>query len=215
MTQPSDVVAATPPADGPVTTGNGLSATLRDRGWSAFHPSSTTVDAGFFTWELESGEVMCDAVTYRMHGLPEDPSATMDTFLTRVPESDLPQLLEAIQQMVASSGTYQLEYRVKSADGSLRTMETRGRVLPGPDGRPARMMGMVVDITASRCRSGTPASRSGPACSVSVRRTSSTRRRRRSSSRPPRCLPCPWSGRACTSSRARSRPNFSEASCRA
>jgi len=152
MTQPSDVVAATPPADRPVTTGNGLSATLRDRGWSAFHPSSTTVDAGFFTWELESGEVMCDAVTYRMHGLPEDPSATMDTFLTRVPESDLPQLLEAIQQMVASSGTYQLEYRVKSADGSLRTMETRGRVLPGPDGRPARMMGMVVDITASRAR---------------------------------------------------------------
>ena len=152
MTQPSDVVATAQPADGPVTTGNGLPGTLRDRNSPTFHPTSTSVDAGFFTWELDSGEVMCDAVTYRMHGLPEDPSATMDTFLTRIPESDLPQLHEAIERMLASNGTYQLEYRVKSADGSLRTMETRGRVLPGPDGRPARMMGMVVDITTSRAK---------------------------------------------------------------
>src|SRR6266516_100408 len=76
----------------------------------------------------------------------------MDTFLSRAPESDLPQLVEAMQQMTASNGTYQIEYRVKMPDGSLRTMETRGRILPGPDGKPARMMGMVVDTTTMRAK---------------------------------------------------------------
>ena len=152
MTQPGEVVARGQHAGDPVATGNGSSATLRDRTWSAFHPSSTTVDAGLFTLEIPSGEVTCDPVTYQMHGLPEDSAGTMDMFLSRVPDSDLPQLREAIDRMLASTGSYQLEYRVRSADGQLRSMETRGRVIPGPDGQPARMMGVVVDVTAARAR---------------------------------------------------------------
>ena len=76
----------------------------------------------------------------------------MDMFLSRVPESDLPQVLEAMEDMIAASGTYQIEYRVRSADGSLRTMEARGRILPGDDGRPAQMMGMVIDTTSMRAK---------------------------------------------------------------
>jgi len=152
MTQPSDVVAPVLPSNDPSANGGSAAGTLRDRDWSAFHPSSTIVDAGFFTWEIPSGEVVCDPVTYRMHGLPEATSTTLDAFLARVPESDLPQLLEAIDQMVSSSGTYQLEYRVIGADGDLRTMEARGRVAPGDGEQPAKMMGMVVDITATRAK---------------------------------------------------------------
>ena len=81
-----------------------------------------------------------------------DAEASVDTFLSRVPESDLPQLLEAVEQVTAASGTYQIEYRVKGTDGGLRTMEARGRILPGEDGRPAQMMGMVVDTTTIRAK---------------------------------------------------------------
>lgn len=148
MTQPGDVVTEAPPADDPVQ--KGPPNILRDRARTSFHPSSTSVDAGFFTWDISSGEVVCDPVTYRMHGLPEDSSATMETFLSRVPESDLSQLLEAIERMVAASGTYQLEYRIKSPDGGLRSIEARGRIVPGPDGQPARMTGVVTDTTTMR-----------------------------------------------------------------
>ena len=110
MTQPSDIVAPVRPAGDPPANGDDPSGTLRDRGRSAFHPTSTAVDAGLFTWDIVSGEVECDPATYRMHGLPEDPSATFEAFLSRVPESDLPQLLETIELMTASSGTYQIEY---------------------------------------------------------------------------------------------------------
>jgi serine phosphatase RsbU (regulator of sigma subunit) len=150
MTQPGEVVARVPPAREPLQAGNGSPGTSRDRGPSAFRPSSTSVEAGFFTWDIVSRRITGDPVIFTMHGLPEDQPATIDTFRSRVPESDLPQLLEAMDQMTASNGTYQIEYRVRSADGSLRTMEARGRIMPGPDGQPAQMMGVVVDTTTMR-----------------------------------------------------------------
>jgi serine phosphatase RsbU (regulator of sigma subunit) len=152
MTQSREVIAHVPASRQPAPAGNGSPATLRDRGSPAFRPNSASVDAGFFTWDITSGEVMCDPVTYQMHGLPQASSATIDTFLSRVPESDLPQLLEAMERMTAQNGTYQLEYRILSPDGSLRTMEARGRIMPGDDGRPGQMMGMVVDTTTMRAK---------------------------------------------------------------
>jgi serine phosphatase RsbU (regulator of sigma subunit) len=152
MTQSREVIAHVPASGQPAPEGNGSPGTLRDRGSPAFRPNSASVDAGFFTWDITSGEVTCDPVTYQMHGLPQDSSATIDTFLSRVPESDLPQLLEAMERMTAQSGTYQLEYRVLSSDGSLRTMEARGRIMPGDDGRPGQMMGLVVDTTTMRAK---------------------------------------------------------------
>src|SRR5262249_51550588 len=150
MTQPSDIVAPVMSPGDPRANGDEPSGTLRERGWSAFRPTSAAIDAGLFTWDIVSGEGDCDAHTYRMHGLPDDRSATMETFLSRVPESDLPQVLEVIERMTGSIGSYQIEYRVRGPGGDLRTMEARGRVLPGDDGSPAKMTGVVVDITSMR-----------------------------------------------------------------
>jgi serine phosphatase RsbU (regulator of sigma subunit) len=152
MTQPSDIVAPVIRAGDPRANGDEPSGTLRDRGSSAFQPTSAAIDAGLFTWDIVTGEVECDAQTYRMHGLPEDPSATMETFLSRVPESDIQQVLEAVERMTGSIGSYQIEYRVRGPGGDVRTIEARGRVLPGDDGRPAKMTGVVVDITSMRAK---------------------------------------------------------------
>src|SRR6266487_995515 len=134
--------------------GNGSCAAQSSNDWPAivFQPNATSVNAGFFAWEVATGEVTCEPVTYRLHGLPEDTSATMDTFLSRVPPSDLPGVMEAMQKMVASCDTYQIEYRVMALDGTLRSMEARGRMLAGPDGHPTRMVGFVMDTTAVRAR---------------------------------------------------------------
>jgi serine phosphatase RsbU (regulator of sigma subunit) len=119
---------------------------------TVFHPSATSVEAGFFTWDIASGEVICDPVTLRMHGLADGQVATMDKFLGRVPATDLTQVSEAMSKMVASVGAYQIEYRVLGEDGSLRSMEARGRIMPGANGQPARMMGLVMDTTAVRAQ---------------------------------------------------------------
>jgi len=130
----------------------GLANSLADWPGIVFHPKTTGVNAGFFNWEIGTGEVICESATYKLHGLPDDTSATMDTFLARVPESDLPGVIQAMRQMMGSCDTYQIEYQVLGEDGTLRSMEARGRVFPDPDGRPARMIGLVMDTTAMRAK---------------------------------------------------------------
>ena len=101
----------------------------------AFQPKVTSVNAGFVSWDMATNEVVCEPGTYALHGLPENSPATIQTFLARVPEEDRPGVVAAMRQMMHSCGTYQIDYRVIGLDGSVRTMEARGRVLPGPDGR--------------------------------------------------------------------------------
>ncbi len=112
-----------------------------------FRPDVTSVTAGIFSWDLSTSEVVCERGTCELYGLPEDGPATIETFLSRVPEEDQADLIAAMRQMMSSCGTYEIEYRVLALDGSLRPMEARCRVLPGPDGRPARMTGIVMDTT--------------------------------------------------------------------
>ena len=122
-------------------------AAAPDRPAVTFRPRVTRADAGFFSWDMIANEVVCEPGTYALHGLPEDGPATMETFLLRVPEEDRADLITALRQMMSSCGTYEIEYRVAALDGSLRSMEARGRVVPGPDGQPARLSGLVMDTT--------------------------------------------------------------------
>jgi serine phosphatase RsbU (regulator of sigma subunit) len=122
-------------------------ATGPDRPPVTFRPGVTSVSAGFFSWDMIANEVMCEPGTYGLHGLPEGGPATMEAFLARVPEEDRAELVTALRDMMTACGTYQIEYRVTGLDGSLRSVEARGRVVPGPDGRPAMLTGFVMDTT--------------------------------------------------------------------
>jgi serine phosphatase RsbU (regulator of sigma subunit)/PAS domain-containing protein len=130
--------------------GSATAATGESPGW--FHPSVTCVSAGFFGWDMATGQIMCEESTYRLHGLPGDGSATMEMFLDRVPDQDRATVQQVVDRMMGSCGTYQVEYRVLGADGSLRSMEARGHVVSGPDGRPAKMIGLVMDTTAIQAK---------------------------------------------------------------
>jgi len=152
MTGPAEIVAQARPGIGQARADGHSPETLIDQPRANFRPRSTSVDAGFFTWDIQSGAVTCDPIIYRMHGMPQDASATIDDFLDRVPPAEVGQVRQAMDAMLAASGTYQLDYRVEVDGGSLRSMEARGRIIVGPDGRPVRMMGLVMDTTAVHAR---------------------------------------------------------------
>ncbi len=117
-------------------------------------PISTSIgvssSTGFFNWLLPTGDVVCDEQTLRMHGLPSEAEPTFETFLSKVPPEDVEDLLRMLQPLLSTVGDYLFEYRVRWADGSLHTLESRSRVVPGPDGGPLRLMGVLVDITERR-----------------------------------------------------------------
>ena len=51
---------------------------------------------------------------------------------------------------IRAGGRYEAEYRVTGADGQERWILARGDVEKGPDGRPARLSGVSIDITERR-----------------------------------------------------------------
>ena len=119
----------------------------RPAGGPVFRPSVSPVEAGFFSWDMATGEVTFEDGLHALHGLPGDGPATIADLLDRVPDEDGVSLVAAMREMMAACGTYQVEYQVLDTEGTLRSMEARGRVVPGPDGRPARMTGFVTDTT--------------------------------------------------------------------
>ncbi|MFE1773485.1 SpoIIE family protein phosphatase [Streptomyces sp. NPDC059008] len=123
-----------------------------ESGPGAFQANASIVQAGFFCWEISTGEVSCDPVTLALHGMPESGPSDIASFLAAVHESDLADVRDALGAIAESCGNYQIEYRVTSDGGRHRSLEARGRVLPGDDGLPARMVGVVMDTTAVRER---------------------------------------------------------------
>ncbi|NWF29642.1 SpoIIE family protein phosphatase [Streptomyces sp. PKU-EA00015] len=113
-----------------------------------FQASASSVEAGFFCWEIATGEVSCDPLTLALHGMPENGPSDILSFLAAVHEGDLANVRDALGLIAESCGNYQIEYRVTSDEGRHRSLEARGRVLPGADGLPARMVGVVMDTTA-------------------------------------------------------------------
>ncbi|MFE9773153.1 SpoIIE family protein phosphatase [Streptomyces sp. NPDC005931] len=114
----------------------------------AFQASASIVQAGFFCWEIATGEVSCDPLTLALHGMPEHGPSDISSFLAAVHESDLADVRDALGLIAKSCGNYQIEYRVMSGHGRYRSLEARGRVLPSADGLPVRMVGVVMDTTA-------------------------------------------------------------------
>ncbi|MGH6657174.1 MAG: SpoIIE family protein phosphatase [Actinocrinis sp.] len=124
----------------------------RPPGWDeqVWAPSGFNASAGFFNWLLPSGEVVCDEQTFRLHGLSPDAEPRFESFLARVPAEDVDELERTLNPLLSNVGDYIFEYRVRWPDGFVHTLETRGRVVAGPDGAPARLMGVIADITDRR-----------------------------------------------------------------
>jgi PAS domain S-box-containing protein len=72
-------------------------------------------------------------------------------YLESVHPDDLPRMRETLGAALASNlPTYEAEYRVAKPDGSWRWLATRGRIDRDSAGKPERVIGVVLDITARK-----------------------------------------------------------------
>ncbi|HVO45274.1 MAG TPA: PAS domain S-box protein, partial [Steroidobacteraceae bacterium] len=108
-------------------------------------------DVGSWEWDLESGTLLWSEQTYRQLGeQPGQAPPRLDAFLQRVHPEDRAAFDAAVQKALASTSPYDQEFRIIRPDGTVRVLHARGEVLPGSDGRPRRMVGVSVDITAHK-----------------------------------------------------------------
>nr|WP_294546405.1 PAS domain-containing protein [uncultured Rhodopila sp.] len=115
--------------------------------------------AGIGTWEWDgAADTMAwSPEQFRLHGV--DPAlgapASLSAWLALVHPADRPRILQAMDGFrPGEATTHHMEFRVHRADtGEERWLLAVGRVLAfSPDGRPARMLGVNLDITRGRAQ---------------------------------------------------------------
>ena len=106
---------------------------------------------GIFDLDLASGEVEAtplffDIIGIASHGAPFH----RDDWLATVHGEDFEAVVLALSHALASGLNFDAEYRSRTLDGSVRWLASRGEIARGTDGRPARLIGTVTDITVRK-----------------------------------------------------------------
>jgi signal transduction histidine kinase len=104
---------------------------------------------GVFDWDLPTDRLGWDARQYELFGVDRrEREMTGALALARVHPEDRPALEAAIRSVVdAGQGTFRFEFRVPQPGGWMRWVAGRAQVVPGADGRAARMIGLNFDTS--------------------------------------------------------------------
>lgn len=107
--------------------------------------------ANAFTLAMDTGrvEVGVDILELFRMGR-EDFDGRVETLLALTVPEDLPSLMSVVEADHMSIGDRELEFRVLQPTGPPKWLRLRGRLLPGGEGRPARLVGTVADASTLR-----------------------------------------------------------------
>lgn len=120
-------------------------------GWSAEEILAEVQELGemgAWAWRPATDEAWWSGETYRIFGLDQGRvEAGLATFLECVHPDDRDLVEATVREALTGEGTYDLRHRVVHADGEVRYVRLRGRLVPGTDGGTDRMLGIVLDVT--------------------------------------------------------------------
>jgi PAS domain S-box-containing protein len=105
---------------------------------------------GLWDWDIVTNEVKWTAAIFMIHGVdPATFQVTLDSFTNLIHPDDLSRVQTAIKQALEKDLPYELEFRIRRPDGKEAWVFTNATVIR-QDGRPIRMIGATLDITARR-----------------------------------------------------------------
>jgi PAS domain S-box-containing protein len=111
----------------------------------------TASGMGLWVWDLEKEVVHRSDEVFRMVGCePGAFGSEPRAWLEFVHPEDVPALDEAFAKVRAEGAEYHMQYRVRSRDGSVRWIESQGRIQRNVEGKPVRIMGVMADVTKRR-----------------------------------------------------------------
>jgi PAS domain S-box-containing protein len=104
------------------------------------------------TWDLDlaTGTVTTHGGTDALFGVEGDGPHAVDAYYARLHPDDRAAARRNLGAVVAAGDEYEVERRVLRPDGRVRYVRSRGTVVAGPDGEPARVVGAVADVTRQR-----------------------------------------------------------------
>jgi len=103
---------------------------------------------GTWEWDIGTGAIAWSPNLEPLHGFEQGSfGGTFADFQALIHPDDRPRVEQAIARAVADGSHYSVEFRIVWPDGSIHWMAGQGQAFPGPAGRPARMVGLGIDIT--------------------------------------------------------------------
>ncbi|MFE5890852.1 SpoIIE family protein phosphatase [Streptomyces sp. NPDC002285] len=107
--------------------------------------------ANAFSLAMDTGRVEVGDDILALFGLgPDDFDGKVETLLGLTVPEDLPSLMSVVEADHTALGDRDLEFRVLQPTGPPRWLRLRGRLLPGGEGLPARIVGTVADASTLR-----------------------------------------------------------------
>ncbi|SHI34675.1 PAS domain-containing sensor histidine kinase [Wenxinia saemankumensis] len=117
------------------------------RSWSEPRRTGTV---GAFDFDMLENRLIADGVAARLHGVPADRAAKgapPDPFYARIDPEDEAAVRSATDAALREGRDLDVVYRIRSDGGPPRWIHSQGAVHRDGDGRPARLSGLVVDVT--------------------------------------------------------------------
>ncbi len=102
-------------------------------------------------WDVGKGTVVWSKHLYLIAGIGiGQVPFTRSGALGLIDAADRPAVAAAVRRAIRNQEHFFLECRIRRPDGNLRTVQLRGEVLAGGDGRPHRVVGICQDVTDRR-----------------------------------------------------------------
>lgn len=106
------------------------------------------VGFGIWEWDVERGVVHWSDELHRIYGLrPGEFEGTVDAFVERLHPDDRERVWTQISTALATHEPFAFEERIQRADGEVRKLVSKGRVIVGPNGSAQAMVGVCHDVT--------------------------------------------------------------------
>jgi PAS domain S-box-containing protein len=104
---------------------------------------------GRWEWDIKSQQLTWSAITRRIYEVPPDVPVSPATFQTLIHPDDRA-LLAATTMDGLKGRPIDVEFRVLFPDGRIKWILSKGKTVYDDEGRPQRMVGVKVDITARK-----------------------------------------------------------------
>ena len=102
---------------------------------------------GSWSWEIGTDEVHWSDELYRIYGLEPGTTLAHHDFLARLPAEDVQRVKAIVESALETGESFEYQHDIIRPDGTVRTLQARGRVLVDEEGRPYRMSGTGQDVT--------------------------------------------------------------------
>jgi len=112
--------------------------------------AADAVNLGIWEWDLDKDEIWATNSRRALLGWPASGKVGFEDFISCVHPDDRNRIQEAIDDAINKHKDYDSEYRLVLPDGVVRWMATRGSLHLNANGRPTRLLGVTIDITARK-----------------------------------------------------------------